>query len=67
VAEGFRTETLEDAGYVRFFATGERAAGEYRCSECCYGVTVNGVLPRCPMCGGKSWELSPRFRPRRLR
>jgi hypothetical protein len=52
---------LEAAGYDRFFATGDRAAGEYRCSECGYGVAVNGILPRCPMCGGTSWERSRRL------
>ena len=42
--------------FVEFFATGERAKGEYHCSECGYGVTVYTALPRCPMCGGGSWE-----------
>ena len=42
--------------YVEFFATGDRAKGEYHCSECGYGVTVYSALPRCPMCGGGSWE-----------
>ena len=42
--------------YVEFFATGERAKGEYHCSECGYGVTVHSVLPRCPMCSGATWE-----------
>jgi rubredoxin len=42
--------------FVEFFATGDRAKGEYHCSECGYGVTVYTALPRCPMCGGGSWE-----------
>jgi lipopolysaccharide biosynthesis regulator YciM len=42
--------------FVEFFATGDRAKGEYHCSDCGYGVTVHTVLPRCPMCGGGSWE-----------
>jgi lipopolysaccharide biosynthesis regulator YciM len=42
--------------FVEFFATGERAKGEYHCSDCGYGVTVYSALPRCPMCGGGSWE-----------
>lgn len=35
---------------------GARAAGEYRCAECGYGVTVRAVLPECPMCRGREWE-----------
>jgi rubrerythrin len=42
--------------FVEFFATGDRAKGEYHCSDCGYGVTVHTALPRCPMCGGRSWE-----------
>jgi len=42
--------------FVQFFATGERAKGEYHCSDCGYGVTVYSELPRCPMCSGESWE-----------
>jgi hypothetical protein len=36
--------------------TGSRAKGEYRCSECGYGVTVYRELPPCPMCGSVVWE-----------
>ena len=42
--------------FVEFVTTGERVKGEYHCSECGYGVTVFATLPRCPMCGGSSWE-----------
>jgi hypothetical protein len=42
--------------YVEFWAAGENAKGEYRCSECAYGVTVLRTLPVCPMCSGSSWE-----------
>ena len=42
--------------YVQFWSTGARAKGEFHCSECGYGVTVNRELPRCPMCGGAIWE-----------
>jgi rubrerythrin len=48
--------TIDAHGYVQFFATGERATGTFRCSECRYGVTISRELPRCPMCGGTSWE-----------
>ena len=36
--------------------SGEAAKGEYHCSSCSYGVTIYRTLPRCPMCGGTSWE-----------
>jgi hypothetical protein len=45
-------------GFVEFVSTGDRAKGEYHCSDCGYGVTVSSVLPRCPMCGGGTWEQS---------
>jgi rubrerythrin len=46
-------------GHVRFLAAGETGKGEYRCSECSYGVTVHRTLPVCPMCSGSSWERAP--------
>jgi hypothetical protein len=48
-----RTATDE---YVPFWATGAPAKGEFHCSDCGYGVTIHTKLPRCPMCGGGSWE-----------
>ena len=39
-----------------FFAAGQEATGEFRCSECGYGVIVRSVLPACPMCQGLGWE-----------
>jgi rubrerythrin len=45
-----------DADYVPFVLAGEHVKGEFHCSECGYGVTIYRVLPRCPMCGGESWE-----------
>jgi len=45
-------------GFVEFLSSGERATGEYHCSECGYGVTIFAVLPLCPMCGGGAWEQS---------
>jgi hypothetical protein len=44
--------------FVHFALTGEPAKGEFHCSDCGYGVTVHRELPRCPMCGNDSWELS---------
>lgn len=52
-------ETTDADGYVEFFRTGEEAAGEFRCSECGYGVVVQRALPLCPMCGGEAWEQPP--------
>ena len=49
--------------YVRFLAAGIRAEGEYNCSACGYGITINARLPRCPMCGGETWEEIERERP----
>jgi rubrerythrin len=45
-------------GFVEFLSSGDRATGEYHCSECGYGVTIFAVLPLCPMCGGTAWEQS---------
>jgi rubrerythrin len=46
--------------FVEFLQSGATATGEYHCAQCGYGVTVNHVLPpRCPMCGGDSWEQTP--------
>lgn len=44
-------------------------AGDYRCGECGYGVTVYRELLRCPMCAATAWERtrgrsrSPRYSP----
>ena len=37
-------------------AAGNRGEGGFRCGGCGYGIAVAGVLPRCPMCGGTSWQ-----------
>jgi rubrerythrin len=49
-------EPLEVAGYVALHATGDAAAGEFHCRQCGYGVIVQRLLPRCPMCSGEQWE-----------
>jgi rubrerythrin len=49
-------EADTDESYVHFWTTGDNAKGEYHCSDCGYGVAVYRELPRCPMCGGESWE-----------
>jgi hypothetical protein len=56
VFEGSHTQTFDASGYVTFFAAGAPAQGEFFCSECSYGVTIQQQLPLCPMCGGTSWE-----------
>ena len=59
--ESTRTTGATDVrgdGAPVFFAAGDDAAGEFRCSECGYGVVVRTVLPSCPMCRGRSWEQS---------
>jgi hypothetical protein len=49
-------ETQESEGFAKYLRTGQRAAGEFRCSRCRYGVIVQVELPRCPMCSGTAWE-----------
>ena len=53
--KGLGTE-VADEDYVDFFVMGAVVVGQFRCSECGYGVAVCRELPRCPMCGGESWE-----------
>jgi rubrerythrin len=52
---GARFEVGSD-GFVAFLGAGDRAVGEFRCSQCGYGVSVQRALPLCPMCGGTAWE-----------
>ena len=52
-----RRPSLEtDIGFVPFFHTGESVKGEFHCSDCAHGVMVCRTLPRCPSCGGETWE-----------
>jgi hypothetical protein len=53
-----RARPAEAEDFVHILSAGDRAKGEYRCCECGYGVAVWSELPRCPMCGGESWEQS---------
>jgi rubrerythrin len=50
------TSTAGQDDFVPFWSMGARAKGEFQCSDCGYGVTVHSTLPRCPMCGGSTWE-----------
>jgi hypothetical protein len=45
-----------DTDYVEFLTAGTNATGQFHCADCGYGVTIHTELPRCPMCGGESWE-----------
>jgi rubrerythrin len=49
-------EPVSEDGFIAFRAAGEQATGDYRCSQCGYGVSVRRTLPMCPMCGGGTWE-----------
>jgi hypothetical protein len=55
-AGGWGGTVVVDDGYVAFLAAGDQVEGDFRCSECGYGVSVRRGLPVCPMCGGKTWE-----------
>jgi hypothetical protein len=46
--------------YVQFFDAGTLANGDFKCADCDYGVAVQVALPRCPMCGGDTWERAVR-------
>jgi hypothetical protein len=43
--------------------TGQAARGDFRCTDCGYGVTVRRALPVCPMCRGEDWDAWPSGRP----
>jgi hypothetical protein len=34
---------------------------EIRCADCGYGAVVSSPPRRCPMCGGKGWQLPKRI------
>jgi rubrerythrin len=50
------TKAGEHGDFVEFHTAGTAATGAFHCSGCGYGVTVQVALPRCPMCGGTTWE-----------
>jgi rubrerythrin len=60
VSDRSSADQYEAAEYVEFLGAGEPAEGEYYCSACGYGVTVQRQLPLCPMCGGAAWEVAAR-------
>ena len=54
-----RQPGVADGDFVDFVRTGAPAVGAFHCSGCGYGVSVQAALPRCPMCGGTTWERAP--------
>jgi hypothetical protein len=49
-----------EGDFVVFHAAGAKGAGDYRCAECKYGITISGELPVCPMCSSTTWESTSR-------
>jgi hypothetical protein len=56
MSEVEKVGTVPVADFAPAHVAGAPAAGEFHCAGCGYGVTVVHELPRCPMCGGESWE-----------
>jgi rubrerythrin len=56
MTEGSALGAVRTGDFVEFYAAGKPAVGEFRCSECGYGIVVQRLLPSCPMCGGAAWE-----------
>jgi len=55
-----------DGDFVQFLRAGTDAQGDFYCSGCGYGITVQAALPQCPMCAGTTWEAAggaPHARP----
>jgi rubrerythrin len=50
------TEVPGGDGLPTFFSAGSAGFGEFRCTECGYGIVARRLLPACPMCRGRSWE-----------
>ena len=51
-----RLRVADACDFVEFVVAGSPASGAFHCAGCGYGVTVQAALPRCPMCGGGTWE-----------
>ncbi len=47
---------LDDFASAGSSVRGTGVSGEFRSSDCGYGVVVRRGLPPCPMCGGTVWE-----------
>jgi hypothetical protein len=54
VVDGLQPRPIEGTDVT--LTAGTRTRGEFRCSDCGYGVMVYRELPRCPMCFGDTWE-----------
>jgi rubrerythrin len=56
VLDEVRTPGAGDGDFLEFATTVAPAQGAFHCAACGYGVVVRATLPRCPMCGGTTWE-----------
>lgn len=57
----------QEGDFIEFVLAGTAVNGEFRCSGCGYGVTLQAALPHCPMCAGSTWEASDSGAPRERR
>jgi lipopolysaccharide biosynthesis regulator YciM len=53
-----RTAAQTSASTSDRIEAGARGSGEYRCSDCGYGIVTFALVPTCPMCHGSSWASS---------
>jgi rubrerythrin len=56
VLDEARAAEVGEGDFVEFATTDAPAQGAFHCTACGYGVVVQAVLPRCPMCSGTTWE-----------
>jgi rubrerythrin len=54
-----RTAAQTSAPASARIEAGSRGCGEYRCSDCGYGIETFALVPACPMCHGSSWQATP--------
>jgi rubrerythrin len=43
-------------------AAPRRELERYRCGTCTYGISVDRLPHRCPMCGSRAWNPEPKPR-----
>jgi rubrerythrin len=53
-----RTAAQTDAPEREQVEAGSRGFGEYRCSDCGYGIVTFALVPTCPMCHGATWRAA---------
>jgi hypothetical protein len=49
---------LPEEGLPVFHEAGGAADEDVVCSGCGYGVAARTILPPCPMCSGRIWEVA---------